>query len=135
MSEVTEGSCLCGKVCFSIIGDFEHFFLCHCKYCQKDTGSAHAANLFSTKAELAWRSGEELVRIFKLPNTRHIKSFCVNCGSSLPFFQEESGLLLIPAGSLDNDIAIRPTAHIFMASKANWDRDLDKIKKAERFPE
>ncbi|MFN3455173.1 MAG: GFA family protein, partial [Pseudobdellovibrio sp.] len=42
------GSCLCGQVEFKIQGVLESFFLCHCKYCQKDTGSAHSANLFST---------------------------------------------------------------------------------------
>lgn len=46
------GSCLCGEVTFEIEGDFEDFYLCHCERCRKDTGSAHAANLFSSTAKL-----------------------------------------------------------------------------------
>jgi hypothetical protein len=40
------GSCLCGKIHYEVTGEFEQFFFCHCKSCRKDTGSAHAANLF-----------------------------------------------------------------------------------------
>ena len=50
MSNRHSGACLCGAVHFEIEGDFERFFLCHCEYCRKDTGSAHAANLFRPAA-------------------------------------------------------------------------------------
>lgn len=46
------GSCLCGEVHYEIEGAFERFYLCHCTHCRKDTGSAHAANLFSSSAKL-----------------------------------------------------------------------------------
>ena len=46
MSNTYSGSCLCGEIRFEIEGEFELFYLCHCEYCRKDTGSAHAANLF-----------------------------------------------------------------------------------------
>src|SRR5690348_16830765 len=65
------GSCLCGEVRFEIEGEFESFYLCHCGYCRKDTGSAHAAYLFSSTAALKWVSGGDKVRQFNLPTTRH----------------------------------------------------------------
>jgi hypothetical protein len=65
------GSCLCGAVRFKVTGAFERFYLCHCSLCRKDTGSAHAANLFSSTAKLAWLSGQEQVRTFILAHTRH----------------------------------------------------------------
>ena len=123
----TNGSCLCGEVRFEIEGDFESFLLCHCKYCQKDTGSAHASNLFSTSAKLAWLAGEELVRIFNLPSTLHARSFCSKCGSALPSIQMDGELLVVPAGSLDDSVAIKPNAHIFVASKASWEDELETI--------
>ena len=79
-----KGSCLCGSVNFEIDGDFDSFFLCHCSYCRKDTGSAHGANLFSSNAKLKWKSGQDLVKNFKLTGTRHTKSFCSECGSAMP---------------------------------------------------
>jgi hypothetical protein len=134
MANPINGSCLCGAVSFQISGEFESFFLCHCKYCQKDTGSAHAANLFSSNAILNWISGEDQINNFKLPSTRHAKAFCSNCGSALPNLQMNGKLLVVPAGSLDSPIRIKPNAHIFVSSKANWDSDLHQIPRLDKLP-
>lgn len=121
------GSCLCSAVRFEVDGDFERFYLCHCQYCRKDTGSAHGANLFSGTAVLRWLSGEEKVAHFTLPGTRHSKSFCSVCGAALPRLQMGGQLLVVPAGSLDGDVSLRPDAHIFTASRANWDQSLEGV--------
>ncbi len=128
------GSCLCGSVKFEIEGHFEGFYLCHCEYCRKDTGSAHAANLFSAKAKLIWLSGADTVRTYDHESDGHIKSFCPECGSALPNIQMNGALLCVPAGSLDTDVPISPQGHIFYSHKANWDNELEKIKKYEKLP-
>lgn len=128
------GSCLCAQVKFEIEGNFESFFLCHCKFCQKDTGSAHAANLFSSKGQLTWLSGEDQVRTFNLAPTRHTKSFCGHCGSALPNLQMEGQLWVVPAGCLDTELSLKPDAHIFVSSKAAWSQDLEGLKKFEKLP-
>lgn len=128
------GSCLCKAVKFKVIGEFNHFYLCHCKYCRKDSGSSHAANLFSTQAELIWLSGEENVRRFELENTNHVRGFCNICGAALPNLQMNGALLVVPAGSLDSKLDKKPDGHIFMSNKANWDESLEKVLTYERFP-
>lgn len=132
MNQTHFGSCLCQQIKFEIKGDFESFYLCHCKYCQKDTGSAHGANLFSTSAQLTWLSGEAKVKSFNLVGTRHSKSFCADCGSAMP--SQQGPLLVVPAGSLDTEFKKAPDAHLFCASKATWENNLDSIKKFENFP-
>ncbi len=128
------GECLCGAVKFRISGAFERFFLCHCSRCRKDSGSAHSANLFSFTATLTWVSGEESIKTFRLSGSRHTKSFCSECGSALPVAQPEVGLLVVPAGSLDGSIYLRPNAHICYSSRANWDNDLTSIEKIDELP-
>lgn len=128
------GSCLCGTVRFEIAGPFERFYLCHCQHCRKDTGSAHAANLFATAAELVWLSGQDRIAQYTLPSTRHSRAFCSICGSALPTTQMDGKLLVVPAGSLNTDVHLRPDAHIFVASKASWDHALEQIPAAEQFP-
>lgn len=123
----TTGGCLCGAVKFEVSGPFESFFLCHCSRCRKDTGSAHAANLFSTKAALVWRAGEAGIKTYRLPGTRHERSFCAECGSALPSMQMDGHLLVVPAGSIDTPVEIRPVAHICLADRADWDRDLETV--------
>ncbi|MCX7560949.1 GFA family protein [Sulfitobacter sp. F26204] len=130
----TWGQCLCGAVKFRISGEFESFFLCHCSRCRKDSGSAHSANLFSSSAELIWVSGEANIKTFHLPGSRHMKSFCSDCGSALPVSQPEIGLIVVPAGSLDSQFHMRPNAHICCSSRANWDNDLASIERINGFP-
>ena len=129
------GSCLCGEVRFEIVGNFERFFLCHCGRCRKDTGSAHAANLFSSNAKLRWLLGEAKIKTFRVPSTRHERSFCYECGSALPGVQMDGALLVVPAGSLDSAIETPPDAHIFVASSANWDLRLDDVPRFDELPD
>jgi hypothetical protein len=129
----TVGSCLCGAVQFEISGTFQSFFLCHCSRCRKDTGSAHGANLFSSTATIAWLSGSDSIRTFRLPSTRHAKSFCAECGSALP--RVDDALLVVPAGCLDSALAMRPNAHICYASRAPWDERLEDIPKIDGLPD
>jgi hypothetical protein len=128
------GACLCGAVRFQISGEFESFFLCHCSRCRRDTGSSHAANLFSTNAELTWLSGHDQVKTYRLPQTRHERSFCIECGSALPSVQMDGAVVVVPAGSLDSAVTVRPTAHICYASRADWDNALDQVPKVDGLP-
>jgi len=128
------GSCQCGTVRFEILGAFEHFFLCHCRRCRKDTGSAHAANLVSKDAQIHWLSGQSEVRTYRVPSTRHEKSFCANCGSAAPTVQMDGALLVVPAGSLDTPVDLRPDAHISMGSRADWDQALEAVAQIDGLP-
>lgn len=134
MTEPYRGSCLCGQVRFTIEGEFGSFLLCHCEHCRKDTGSAHAANLFSSAARLSWLAGEEQVRVYRLPASRHAKSFCSTCGAALPYQAAGSSLLVVPAGSLDGELGLRPSGHIFAASRADWDDELEALPYHNGFP-
>lgn len=128
------GSCLCGAVRFEILGEFERFYLCHCEHCRKDTGSAHSANLFSSTAALTWLCGADRVTQFNLPSTRHGKSFCSTCGSALPDVQMNGALLVVPAGSLNSAVRLRPDAHLFVSSRAGWDSALEALPTFDTFP-
>lgn len=127
------GTCLCGSVAFKVEGAFDRFFLCHCSHCRKDTGSAHGANLFSSKAKLKWLSGVEKVRTYTLPETRHVRCFCSNCGSAMPHANDQ--FVVVPAGSLDTPLFLTPDAHIFAGSRAAWDKELAVIPEFDTFPQ
>ncbi len=128
------GSCLCRRVKYKVKGHFDDFYLCHCRYCRKDTGSAHAANLFSGTAQLEWLRGESEVRSYQPPRSGHKKAFCVHCGSALPNLQMDGQLLVVPAGSLDTEINKHPDGHIFVAHRAGWDASLEKVRHYEQLP-
>ncbi len=127
------GSCLCGAVRYEIHGSFAAFFLCHCARCRKGSGSAHAANLFAPHGTLHWISGADQVTQFRVPGTRHGRSFCSTCGAGLP--RPEAGGVVVPAGGLDSSPSITPQAHIFVGARASWDHDLHTLPRFEALPD
>ena len=68
-----------------------------------------------------------VVRDYRLPGSRHGKSFCATCGAALPSLQQDGDLLVVPAGALDSELALAPDAHIFCGSRAGWDRGLEAL--------
>jgi hypothetical protein len=134
MRDSHSGACLCGAVRFEIDGPLEHFYLCHCSRCRKDTGSAHASTLFSGRAYLVWQSGAEHIHTFRLAGTRHQKSFCTRCGSALPYALENGQDIAVPAGSLDTPITLPPEAHICWASRADWEDQLADAPRLDDLP-
>ncbi len=117
------GSCLCGAVRYIASGEAQRFYHCHCSRCRKASGTGHASNLF-LKGTLSWESGEELIKSYKPPEAkRFTNTFCLTCGSRMPRFLEEYGMVFIPAGSLDDEPDIGPQARIFAGSRAVWSCD------------
>jgi hypothetical protein len=128
------GSCLCGGVRYTVSGEAQRFYHCHCSRCRKASGTGHASNLF-VQGTLTWNSGEELIRTFKLPEAaRFANSFCEICGSRMPRFIEKVGMVFIPAGSLDDEPDLRPQARIFLDSRAKWSCDEAALPGFEQYP-
>jgi len=136
MTEITlTGSCLCGAVHYTAVGEAERFYHCHCKRCRKATGSAHASNLFM-KGSLIWDRGEELIKSFKLPEAERFSNhFCEECGSRLPKAVPALNFVMIPAGSLNDEPGLKPMARIFCGSQAEWTCDDSKISVFNEYPD
>jgi len=137
MSQVMlKGSCLCGAVKYQVNGDPQRFYHCHCSRCRKSSGTGHASNLLITNADLAFTSGESSIKQFKVPEAkRFARQFCSHCGSQVARFVPELDAVIIPAGSLDGEIPIKPQARIFWESRADWSCDGDSLPRYEGYPE
>jgi len=129
MSQTTlKGSCLCGAVKYEAIGEPKRFVHCHCSRCRKATGTGHASNLFFQPGMLKWLSGQEQIHAFKVPEAkRFTNTFCATCGSRLPRQVMDTDIVIIPAGSLDDEVPIKPQARIFSGSRASWSCDGDGL--------
>jgi len=116
------GSCLCGAVQYEISGEAQRFYHCHCRRCRKTTGSGHASNMLVTpESSLSWKTGEELLRRYKVPEAeRFYNCFCSQCGSPMPRVVPELQGVIIPAGTLNAEPPMQPQARIFWDSRAEW---------------
>ena len=125
------GSCLCGKVASTIKGPFNKFYQCYCDRCQKKTGSAFAALMFTAPDKIKWLSGQDLIKRFDLPNAERFSNcFCTQCGSQVPYLSRDGAFLAVPAGYVSGDPEIRPSANIFWNERPCW---FDEGKSANTF--
>ena len=129
------GECLCGKVKFEVENDFDYFHLCHCKQCQRATGSAHASNLFTRIDNINWLSGGDSIKRFDVPGRTISNAFCLECGSGLPYLSLSGNALVIPAGCLNESPNISPQMNIFWSERAPWYDAAVLAKHVEKFPE
>lgn len=129
------GQCLCGSCRYIITAEKpKAMYLCHCSRCRKETGTIHGANVFFNNALLVWEYGQNYLTYFKLEGTRKQRVFCNICGSPLPR-QENDSHVILPAGSLDDDSSLEPTAHIYFASRASWEDNISNLKKFDELPD
>lgn len=115
------GSCLCGAVSYEITGTPFDFFHCHCHRCRKANGTGHASNILLKLESVKWTAGEDNRGGYKVPGAKRFRtSFCKSCGSPVPRIATEMAFAVIPAGSLDTEPPLQPTARIFWDSRTDW---------------
>jgi hypothetical protein len=115
------GSCLCGGVAYEVELPLQGMRHCHCSRCRRARGAPHATNAFTSLTAFRYTRGETQVRMWKVPEARYFaQCFCSACGSAMPRMDASRDLVVIPAGSFDEDPGIGPTEHIFVGSKAPW---------------
>ena len=130
------GSCLCGSVMYKVSGNCEMFNHCHCSRCRKATGTGHASNLLFKYDFAEWLSGEALIKTYKVPDAERFSvNFCSSCGSYLPKFIEKASFAVVPAGTVDSDLSMLPTARIFQNSRTQWSGTGDDIPTYDEFPQ
>jgi hypothetical protein len=126
--EVIEGSCLCGKVRYRVRAPYIRFAHCHCSRCRKATGTGHATNLYVLPSHFEWLESEDLTGRYDLPSARSFATtFCRICGSPLPHHTRSGKEIVVPAGSLDAEPHLTPSARIFWESRAVWSCTGDDI--------
>ena len=136
MVKIITGGCCCGDVTFTVEDSFSDFFFCHCEQCRKLTGSAHAANLFTSPDNINWVTGVDKIKRYDHPERTFTQAFCENCGSGLPFVTQGETSLIVPAGSLNEESVKTLDAQIFCAEQTEWHKaGLNATNKVPGFPE
>ncbi len=126
------GSCLCNAIRFEV-DEFEpQTGNCHCSMCRKFHGAAFATLAEARRGNFRWIVGEELLKGYTADNGT-TRSFCSNCGSSLMFASPNADpdLVEISLGCFDDEVPVRPDAHIYVASGAKWAHPEDSLPQYE----
>lgn len=102
-------------------GDLGSAAFCHCSRCRKASGSAFAANVAVDEVAFELTSGKDSLKSFSTAEGVH-RFFCSTCGSPITSKRDSvPGVLRLRLGTLDTPAdSACPSAHIFIASKADW---------------
>lgn len=128
------GRCLCGAVEYKVENAFRFLLMCHCEQCRRISGSSHASNLFSVTNSLVWTKGQEHIHRFDLPGRDFTKAFCKVCGCGLPYLSNNSGAVIVPAGTLDSEPNYEQKSKVFLAECTEWGAANNDTGKFQRFP-
>ena len=112
------GNCLCGAVHYAVADEFIYALNCHCSNCRRTTGSAFKPFAGIERSKLSVTQGIESLLIFGEENTHD--AHCKTCGSLLYSVVRDGRFVHVTMGTLVDNPTIRPTAHIFVGSKAPW---------------
>lgn len=116
------GRCLCGAVQYHLsraaVLTAGH---CHCRDCQRITGSGKATIVFLPATALELRGELRSYSVTGSAGSRVERRFCPTCGTQLlSQVREQPGLVFIKAGTLDDADWVQPMASYWAASAAPW---------------
>lgn len=119
MRHGAEGGCQCGAVRYRLKGEPEGLTACHCRDCQRQSGSAFSLSLDVPDEAFELLSGR--LETFTVPcdsgRTKEC-AFCGSCGTRL-YHRGEWGMS-IKAGTLDDTSRLTPDAHYWTKRKQAW---------------
>ncbi len=122
---ILTGECFCRDVRYEVADAFTYALNCHCSNCRRTTGSAFKPFAGIVREKFTVTSGAEGLLIYgdELTHDAH----CGRCGSLLYSQVRNGAYVHVTMGTLRDAPTIRPTAHIFVGSKAPWYEILDDL--------
>ena len=108
MAEPMTGGCACGRVRFTATVEPEEAYLCHCRMCQRATGSVSIAFVNFKRESISWDGEPDWYD--SSPIAR--RPFCSRCGTSLGFeFKKNSDTMDLTVASFDDPTPFKPKHH------------------------
>jgi hypothetical protein len=128
---VLRGHCACNAVAYEVSDEFVVAYNCHCSNCRATTGSAFLPWGEIEREKLRVTKGAEALLVEGDPNTDHAIR-CGQCWSLL--YWTRDGYVRVPYGTLVDEPTLKPTAHMFVGSKAPWHEILDDLPQHDEYP-
>ncbi len=135
MAENFEGGCACGSARFRLRSRPMFVHCCHCRDCQRQTGSAFVINALIEADRVDVLSGEtapvSMPTDSGLPHRIHR---CVGCQTALwSDYGGRHAIRFVRVGTLDDPAALAPDVHIYTRSKVDWVRLPDGVPAFEAY--
>jgi hypothetical protein len=108
MAEEMTGGCACGRIRYTARVEDYDAYLCHCRMCQRATGSVSIAFKGIKRADVLWHKEPDWYD--SSPIAR--RPYCASCGTSFGFaFKEDSDSMDLTVASFDDPSRFIPKHH------------------------
>jgi hypothetical protein len=115
------GGCACGQVRYELTAVPARMLNCHCRDCQRASGSAFAAILIVPADGLRLSGELRYHAVTSERNTRIERGFCPTCGSPIAGrLGARSDVVILQAASLDDPSMFSPQVNIWTRSAPPW---------------
>jgi hypothetical protein len=118
-----EGGCTCGQVRYRLTGGPLIVHACHCGWCQRETGTAHALNALYEADRVVHIAGEpEMVATPSASGKGQRVARCPTCRVAVWSNYPQAGpaIRFVRVGTMDDPAAYPPDIHIYVSSKLPW---------------
>jgi hypothetical protein len=119
-----DGHCLCGSISYSCEEEPLFTAICHCKNCQRQTGTSFSI-VVGVPDDALKIEGDTLGTIVthgeEHPDQDSRRSFCSACGSPIVTRSEAmAGVAIVKAGTLDDATWLQPQVEVWGNSAQPW---------------
>ncbi|HUA78537.1 MAG TPA: GFA family protein [Acetobacteraceae bacterium] len=117
-----EGGCACGAVRYRLEAAPMFVHCCHCRDCQRQTGSAFVLNALIETDRLSVLAREPQPISVPTDSGRPHRIFrCPTCQTAVwSEYGGRAALRFVRIGTLDDPTALKPDVHIYARSKLPW---------------
>jgi hypothetical protein len=135
MPDTFEGQCACGSVRYRLGSPPMFVHCCHCRDCQRQTGSAFVLNALIEADRVSLLSGNPEEVIVPTDSGRGQKVYrCPSCEIAVwSVYGGVDKLRFVRIGTLDDPAALMPDVHIYTRSKLPWIKLPDGVPSFEAY--
>jgi hypothetical protein len=112
-----KGGCQCGAVRYRLTATPDGASICHCRMCQKATGSPYGAYAPMVREALVFTRGA--VKAFRSSEIAE-RGFCAECGTPLTYRNLTSARISVTICSLDDPNAVTPAFQLDALNAVAW---------------
>ncbi len=122
-TKIFKGGCLCGNVRFKATGPPNKIGTCHCRQCQRWSGSVFSVGARFPESAFQLISGE--MKVYRQEIME--RGFCTECGGAFIYWylakEMSSGNVWISLGNFDEPELFKPTYHYAVETEMSWLHD------------
>jgi hypothetical protein len=122
VADTFEGGCSCGAIRYRLVSPPMFVHCCHCRDCQRQTGSAFVLNALIETDRIALLAGKPVPVAVPTDSGRpHDIYRCPNCQIAVwSDYGRRAALRFVRVGTLDEPAEMPPDIHIYTRSKLPW---------------